>query len=177
MTIDGLVNEQGPLAETFAKLDPSSIQHSDEICADRISDKDLRNKWFWTADGAVYTVENDEVILYLTRREENPVINNIKEAIDQLIQTQNYVPKQEDLEAAINSKNTLRIKLSDLDIIKDNDEHSHFEINTSEYNKLNETQRALCLEKVTEGDAQESKSDPLLTSYHLRIIQQKPLIE
>lgn len=152
MSIDRIVNEQGKLADTFAKLDPLTIQHSSEICIDRIDDTSLRDKWFWTAEGAVYTIEDGEVILYLTDRESNPILKNIKEATDQLIQNHNYIPKQEDLEAAINSANTLRIKLSDLKLKRENNEYSYFEINAKKYNELNEVQRAFAERVFGEED-------------------------
>ncbi len=142
MALEGLVNERGTLAGAFSKLDLSTIQHAAEITNDRRADKDLRNKWFWTADFAMYTLKDNKVYLNLARRENNLIFKNIEEATSQLINNGNYIPKKEDIEAVVKSNSTLKINLSDLKLKKHDNEFSYFKIDTNRYNKkLNQVQR------------------------------------
>ena len=164
MTLDNLVNKQGPLAETFPEFDPGTIQEANEITTDRHTDKNLRNKWFWTADGATYTLENRET-LYFTEREFNPMMKpeNIDEAVKQLRGKNNYQVKDDDLkairaEAKNDSGKVLKVILSRLNLIENDDEYCHFEINTSDYGSLNKDQRAVA-EKVYGSGKDEKGND------------------
>ena len=142
MALEGLVNERGTLLESFKKLDPNTIQHSDEITKDRITDEDLlRYIWFYTADHALYRIEDGEAVLYFGRRETNPIFKNIEKATEQLIRNGNYIPEKGDIEAVVNAESTLRVKISDLELKRQSDEYSYFEIDTSNYGKLNDVQR------------------------------------
>ncbi len=159
MTIENLVTLQGPLVEAFSHLDPNTIQHSAEITRERHTNRELRNQWLWTADGAVYTVEKDtcqhcgeqtnkEPTLYLTKGKDNPVFKNITEATEQLRKTQNYIPNKEDLEAAVNSETTLKVKLADLKLQSDNGEWSYFEFDTKNYKKKSNAAQKAVIERV-----------------------------
>ena len=150
MALEGIVNQRGNLFDSFQELDPATIQHSDEIMKDRQDDEDLRGKWFYTADHALYRVEDDETVLYLGRGETNPIFKNIKEATKQLINEGNYIPEKEDIEAVVNAESTLRVKISDLDL-KGDGEYGYFEIDTKDYDKLNDSQRALAERAYGEG--------------------------
>ncbi len=48
----------GPLAETYKKVDPSTISSSAELMKERQNDKELRQEWFWTRQSAMYTIED-----------------------------------------------------------------------------------------------------------------------
>jgi len=104
-----------------------------------------RNRWFYTADSAVYAVERvdgmGEVFLYLGRGETNPIFNNIEEATERLIRSGDYIPSQEDVKAVKSAKTTLRVKLSDLILQGTDHVFRHFEIDTACYGSLNEHQR------------------------------------
>lgn len=159
MTLEGLVNEIGPLVETFPKIDPNTIQHSREITNDRrileneAERKELRKAWFWTADFGLYTIKDNDVVLYLSERENNLIFKNIEEATNQLAENNNYIPKKEDIETVISSKSTLITKLSDLELKKYDDEFSYFEIDTAEYNRtLNKAQRTFAERAYGQGD-------------------------
>jgi len=145
MSLEGqLTNERGTLKESYSRVKPETVQHSDEIQTDRLTDEGLRNVWFWTADFPMYRVEDDkgnavqgravedgEAVLYLARREHNLVFQNIEEATDQLIRTNNYVVEnQEDIESMVNAESTVRIVLSNLGLKRHNDEFSYIELNT-----------------------------------------------
>ena len=156
MALENLVNRQGALAETYSQLDPNTIQHSAEIMNDRRTDRDLRKKWFWTADFPMYRIEDDEAVLYIAGRENNLIFEYIEEATRQIIRNINYVPEQEDIArvvASVESGETLRIKLSDLGLKRENSEWSYFEIDTAEYDEtLNPEQRKVAERFYGQGD-------------------------
>ena len=161
MALEGLVNETGVLAKTFSKLDPDTIQHASGITNDRrtLEDKEkrqeLRNKWFWTADSSLYRVEDGEAVLYFGNRDTNLIFKNIDEATIQLLRDNNYVPSREDIKSVVDSVetgNTLRIKLSELELKGDNNEWKYFDIDTSDYDNLNSTQREFAENIYGQGD-------------------------
>ena len=161
MALEGVVNKIGPLAETSAELDILTAQHASEITNDRRTQrkraekKELRDTPFWTADSILYRVEDSEAILYFGDRSTNLIFRNIEEAIAQLIRCNNYTPGQGDIQSVISSAktgNTLRIRLSDLELQEDNEECSFFEISTTHYDKLNDTQRAFAEKVYGQGD-------------------------
>ncbi len=144
MTLEGLVTEQGPLAETFQKLDPNTIQYAFEITKERRGNLKLRKQGFWTADSSLYRVEDDDAVLYFGNRDTNLIFKNIEEATKQLIKTGNYVPPKADIEAVVKAESTLRIKLLYLGLKGENDEWQYLEIDTSDYyDTLKIIQRAL----------------------------------
>ena len=142
----------GPLAQTAPHLEPGTIQHADQLTTERRTNTVLRSKLLYTADSALYTLNDGEAMLYLGREQTNPVLNNIVEAAKQLLETGNYRPKPEDIEAVINAPDTLKVKLSDLKLRKLNGEVSYFEINTKRYNKLNAKQREVAERVYGQGD-------------------------
>jgi hypothetical protein len=172
MALEGIVNQRGNLFDSFQELDSATIQHSDEIMKDRQDDEDLRGKWFYTADHALYRVEDDEAVLYLGRGDTNPIFKNIKEATEQLINEGNYILEKEDIEAVVNAESTLKVKISDLELEGDG-EYGYFEIDTKNYDKLNDSQRAFAERVYGEGkDFEESmkmlkKADISITRIHV----------
>ena len=159
MLLENLVNKQGTLAEILPLFDISTIQPADEITNARKTDEDLRSKWFWTADSALYTIEDGEAILYLGRNaENNPIFKNIEKASKPLPRTGIYIPSKEDIESVIDAKDTLRINLSDLELQEDSGEYSCFEIDTldNKARKLNKTQRQFAKRVYGTGKAYEA---------------------
>ena len=165
MTLDNLVNIQGRLAETYSQLDPNTIQHSAQIMNDRRTDKDLRNKWFWTADFSMYKVEDDEAVIYIAGRENNLIFNNIDEATNQLRRNDNYVLEPGEIAtvvASVESGETLRVKHSDLNLEKYDHEFSYFEIDTDNFDKtLNQEQRAVAERFYGQGNDFEKNMEML----------------
>lgn len=152
MSIDSkLINPQGRLLDIAKQVDLNTVQHAREIQKSRLTDKDLRGMWFWTADFPLYTVENMEVVLYLADRENNLIFKNLDDSINQLRNKNNYFPKDSDIGAVINSTSTLKTELSDLKLQKFDNEWSYFEISTTSktedkkhnYDSLNSAQRAI----------------------------------
>ncbi len=155
MTLDLLVCKKGQLAETFSLFDPSTIQHASEITRDRRSNEKLRDDWFSTADSVLYRIEDGGSILYFGRRETNLVFANIVEATEQLQKNKNYKLRKEDITEVIDSVesgNTLKIKLSDLELKGNKNEWSYFEISVTDYDSLNPTQRAFAEKVYGQGD-------------------------
>jgi hypothetical protein len=150
--LENLANVQGRLVVTYSQLDPDTIQTAAEISNQRRESEKLRHRYFWTRDTAIYDTEKDEGVLYLTLSE-SPIFKNIREATKQLAQDCNYQVKQEDLEAAVNAQDTLKVALSDLDLRRHNGEYSVFEINTTHYNKtLNAAQRTVAERAFGSGE-------------------------
>lgn len=151
-TLDGkLENAYGTLAETVPQLVLSSIQHADQITTERRTNHGLRSFVFYTADGAMYRVE-DKPVLYLTRGPSNPIFRNLEAATDQLLRTHNYIPPQQHVEEAISAPDTLRIDILSLKLAIHDDEFSYFTINTEKPNDLNEAQQAMAWRVYGQGN-------------------------
>ncbi len=147
----------GSLAQTFRLLKRATILHSDQLTTERRADPELRNRWFNTADFALYNIEKEgeqeEVYLSLARNENNLIFDNIEEATQQLTRTRNYlVTNLEDIERVTKAESTLRVNLSNLKLQKLNDKVSYFEINTADYNELNPEQRRVAERVYGQGD-------------------------
>ena len=155
MALESLTDKRGPLAKPFSKLDPNTIQHASEITNDRRDNNRVCRLWFWTADSALYRVEDDEIVLYFGQRDTNLLFRHIDEAIEQLLKNKNYVPTKENIQSVINSVqtgNTLKIKLSDLELERCDDESCYFEINTSNYDSLKQIQKIFAKKIYGQGD-------------------------
>ncbi len=135
----------GPLAQIYPLFEPDSLQHAHEIMTARRTDSSLQNRWFWTADFPMYSVEDGEEVLYFAGRDHNLMFRDIQNATSQLLRSQNYVPPKEgigEVVAASKTGTVLRVKLSDLKLERENDEWGYFKIDTSNPDSLNLTQRA-----------------------------------
>lgn len=149
------INLQGNLIDTAKQLDLSTIPHAREIQKDSWTNKSLCSIGFWTADFPLYTIEDNEAILYLANREHNLILNNIKKAGSELVEKNNYFPKNGAINDIINSDSTLRTNLKELKLIEYIGEWSYYVIYTASkkdnekynYDLLNPAQRALA-EKV-----------------------------
>lgn len=161
MTLEKIA-KQGILIETFPLFDRSTIQHSDELQADRVNEvksvglnnSQLTKQWFWTADFPLYVKEGNDVVLYFARGKDNLVFNDIDNATKQLSKDNNYfVNNKSDIESVINSDTTLKIALSDLKLEGNDSEWRYFSIDTKNYDKLNDTQRVFAERVHGEGEA------------------------
>ena len=143
------------LAEGYKQLEPESFRTSAELTTERRTNKELRKQWYYTSNFGMYDVEEGKAILYFGGREANPVLANIDEACRQLINEGNYKvtdPEKQAVVDSVKSGHTLRVKLSDLDLKRYDNEFSFFEINTDNYANLNESQRALAEKVYGSGD-------------------------
>lgn len=121
MSLD-IITKHGKLLDIFPFYDRYHIQHADEVLADMSKDvmdkgihsEMLKNDYF-TADFAMYTVENGIAYLYLARGKDNLLFDNIAEACKQLSSNKNYkITERKDIDSVINSDTTLRFFISDL---------------------------------------------------------------
>ncbi len=130
----------------YKKLEPESMLHGYEItterrtCTDERARAELKNNPFYTADGQLYTKQKKEVLLGITMLPQNLVLRNIDEAYRQLKETGNYFPLAEEAKVSFEHVDTTVIDLKSLELVKDNDEYGHFEINPQKMRKLNTQQ-------------------------------------
>jgi hypothetical protein len=142
---------QGPLNQTLPKMKPGTIQHSAQICKLRLTNEELRKSWFWTADSALYVLENGEPVLYFGGIDTNLIFQNIDNAYKHLTTTGNYVPSDADVQkvlVAVKVGSVMRIELSVLGLTRLDDTYSYFEICKT----LNPTQRAFAERVYGAGD-------------------------
>ena len=134
-TLDEVVDKMGPLIEIVPKFEPGTLwtaqQHMNarRTEPDQEKRKDLKNRWYWTYDSALYSVEKDKGAFYLGRG--NLIFDNLAEAVQQLQLNQNYRPGEEAANAFKRAPDTVRAALDDLKLRKLYDELSYFVINTS----------------------------------------------
>src|SRR3989338_5213237 len=143
MPLENLVNIQGTLASALRQIDTSTWQHSDEITKARaektpegkIANPKLRDMWFWTADGSLYQLEDSDVRLYLMRKEENLILQNIDVTTTEMIRTENYLTTPFEVGIAhYGSLTTLCVSLSTLELTAlDYEEFGYFLIDTANY--------------------------------------------
>ena len=129
--------------------------HVDQLMNERRTNADLRNQWFYTADGEVYFLgAAGNPTLAMTIEVHNPVLQNIDDAFDQLTRKQNYLPSQEDVQQALAAPETALIALPKLRLSGDEKEWRYLEIGTtpSKYKKLNDEERKLAERVYGKGD-------------------------
>ena len=145
MTIEQkLENIAGNLRDAYKLIVPGTMRHVDELMRERRENIELRNQWFYTADGEVYSLENKTPTLWVTREATNPVLKNIEDAFEQLITKGNYLVTPADFEAVRNASDTVSIDLTQLGLQKDNKEYQHLKIDTSKkLGKYNAEQQKL----------------------------------
>ncbi|PIN70390.1 hypothetical protein COV93_01710 [Candidatus Woesearchaeota archaeon CG11_big_fil_rev_8_21_14_0_20_43_8] len=144
------------MKETIHNLKPESIRHADEITEERIRDESLRYDWFWTADCALYRMESDEAVLYLTRSSVSPIMADVGEASKQFDTLHDYYPKKDLVQRAVAKESTLKVRLSDLDLIcKRRGEYPFFSIFTEDLGSLSGMQRMVA-ERIYGSDLDKS---------------------
>src|SRR3989344_8099692 len=131
----------GTLDECFKQLEPGTSQHVYQLTTARRTDHKLRNQWFYTADGELYTVKKGEHLWVLTREPQNVVLENIDEAYRQLTSQGNYFPDAETAKTSLEHGDSVVINLKGLKLVKDNDEYGHFVVDPNAIKRLNSQQR------------------------------------
>src|SRR3989344_3933464 len=63
LDLEEMVIVLGPLAKTYGKFDPSTINTGTQISADRITNEGLRNVWFYTANLPLATKRDGKLYL------------------------------------------------------------------------------------------------------------------
>ena len=136
---------RGPLAQTFPLFEPDTLRHAHEAMALRHSMPNLENEVLWTADFSMYRSEGGEAFVYFAPREHNLIFRDIKNAAGQLLETGNYIPPKEGINEVVAAAagKALKTKISDLELIKDNEEYGHFDVDPDNLDSLNAAQRQL----------------------------------
>ena len=70
-TVLNLENIVGTLLQSVQQTESGTWRTSAEIMTERRTNTDLRRQWFWTANFALYRVEDGEAVLYFGGRESN----------------------------------------------------------------------------------------------------------
>ncbi len=150
---DSLEDIIGELCAALKESYIGTVSHSYEIMKERIKNNELRERWYFTADFPMYTVENDKVILYFAKREHNLIFRHIDDAVKQIKETRDYTPsldEMNEIKESVKIGETIKIDLSELNLQKHtDDELCYFEISTASksenesnnYDSLNKTQR------------------------------------
>ncbi len=133
----------GNLGECLSQLQPGTIRHVDELVTERRTNEELRNLWFYTADGELYFMDNDKPKLAMTREADNLVLRHIDDAFPQLTSGGNYHPALAEATSAIKASTTEVFDLTALNLKKHDDEFSFIEVPTTNYDSLNHEQRRL----------------------------------
>ncbi len=151
----------GPLAETLPLFEEGTVLTCAQLMNERRTNPDLRTRRFYTANFALYRVEDGKEVLYFGT-EENPIFKNLDKAMKQLAITGNYIPSAEDIEAVVNS-NALKLNLRDLNLKRHaaDAEYPYFEINTAGYDRLTNTQREFAERVYGEGTDFEANMEML----------------
>ena len=129
----------GSLAELVPQFESGTCFTSAELTNERRTAMALKDRWFYTANFALYAVENGNAFLYFGGKKNNPIFNNFEEASKQLVNNGNYVPSKEEMESA--KESAVRMNLEDLCFKQYDNQFSFFEIDSKNYDSLNATQR------------------------------------
>ncbi|MEK6938980.1 MAG: hypothetical protein AABX04_08130 [Nanoarchaeota archaeon] len=124
-------NIDGNLRDAYKQAVPGTLKHVDELMRERRDDASLRDLWFYTADGEVYSMYNGTPTLRITRKAVNPVLNNIDDAFIQLTTQENYFVTPEDFAAVKAANDTVTIDLTKLELSGKEKEWRYLAVDTS----------------------------------------------
>ena len=137
----------GRLAEVYKLLKPESILHVDELMKERRTNRNLRNQWFYTADGIVYSLQGEKrtPTLAITRGSSNPLFQDstFDEYCRQLLENKNYRPTSEETSRALQAEDTVVIDLTALRLQGNDVEWRYLTIDTKKYKKLKSEEQKL----------------------------------
>ena len=161
----------GPLLSAHSRIVPGTEQHAHKVMLLRESKPELKNKWVWTADFSMYKKEGEDAFLYFAPREHNLIFRDIENATNQLIRTGNYIPSKpgiDEVVASVAAGKTLKIKISDLQLVKDNlsDAYGHFDVDPDNLDALNPDQKSFV--KAIYGNSKPGNRVCVLTSDYVK---------
>ncbi len=147
----------GNLRDGYKQFQLGTMLHVDQLMNERRDNADLRNQWFYTADGMVYFLDgvNKTPTLAITREAYNPVLLHIDNAFEQLTKNKNYHPNIRDVQRALAAPDTVFIALPNLRLFQPN--YSLFQClalgtTPSKYSKLNYEERKLAERVYGQGE-------------------------
>ena len=141
----------------YKELEKGTFQHSDQLTTERRTNpiaedgQDLRNQWFYTADGELYTVQKRKSLWAITREPQNLVLQNIEEAYKQLTGQGNYFSDVEAGQSALEHDDTVVVEIAGLKLKRNNNQYGHFVIDPKKTNKLN-SQQKLAAQRIYGSD-------------------------
>lgn len=132
MALDSTVeNIRGNLRDAYKAAVPGTVRCVDQLMQERRVNPELRKKWVYAADGAIYFVDNKKLMWAITREAQNPILQNIDEAFDALIANGNYSVKEADLQTALNAPETVLVDILKLNLDGDDDQFRYLAVDTS----------------------------------------------
>ena len=139
---------------TYAKLQPGTMLHVDELMKERRSNPELCDQSFYTADGELYFLQGKKKTptLAITREKDNLVLRHLDDAFTQLTTTGNYRPNVQEVQQSIDAPETVLIDLTKLRLQGNDAEWRYLGISTTEYDKLRPEERTLAERVYGQGD-------------------------
>ena len=105
----------------YTNLEKGTFQHADQLQAERQQNPELRNQWFYTADGYGYFPRTDgDVDLAITREDNNLVLRHLNDSVNssyhQVNQRRdsNYCPDNTEALAAKCAESTIVVDMAKL---------------------------------------------------------------
>ncbi len=139
-----LENIPGNLRDAYKQAVPGTVLCVDQLMKERITNPELINLGFYTADGEVYSVDNEVPTLRITREAVNPVLKSIDAAFTQLTTSENYLVPSADFAAVKAAADTVVIDLSQLTLQGTDKEWRYLAVDTSkELSKYNDEDQKL----------------------------------
>lgn len=124
-----------------AQLEPGTFRHVDELMNERrtaagAEQQELRNNWFYAADGHGYFATATDVEWAITRESDNLVLRHLLDerdsSFDQLVNKVNYRPANEEALAAKMAADTVVVAMSKLRLSGTEKEWRYLEIRTED---------------------------------------------
>ncbi len=166
-----LENIVGNLRDAYKQAVPGTVLCVDQLMKERITNPELRNNLFYTADGEVYSMDGKTPTLRITREASNPILKNINVAFDQLMRKWNYFVPFAEFEAVKAAPDTVVIDLNQLKLQDDDSEWRYLAVDTSRpLGKYNAEEQKLLERVFGVGDDYTRVMEMLRTS-RLRIRQ------
>ncbi|MFA6462018.1 MAG: hypothetical protein WCV90_07175 [Candidatus Woesearchaeota archaeon] len=109
-----LENIIGNLRDAYRQAVPGTVLCVDQLMKERITNLELRNIFFHTADGMVYSMDNGIPTLRITREATNPLLKNIDAAFGQLVSKGNYLVSSTEFEDVKAAADTITVDLTKL---------------------------------------------------------------
>ncbi|MCK5611381.1 hypothetical protein KAR91_56445 [Candidatus Pacearchaeota archaeon] len=144
MAIDDLATMPFPLSKASEQIDLKSIQHAQEIVAERKRNIALCSGNYLTADFSIYLLEEKDVTIRIGNGGICSMFNGDSEkAVSQFQKGKNCIAAKQKIQDVLLFENTTSIRLSELELKDTEDERSCFDIIPSNCYDLNRSQRKL----------------------------------
>lgn len=125
----------------YKRLYSSTFQHVDQLTTEQRTNPELRNQWFYTADGGLYTFQKRKCLWIITREPQNVVLENIDEAYRQLTGQGNYFPGTEAAKTSLEHKDSVVVNLKELGLVRAYGSQGYFVVDPKAVKKLNSEER------------------------------------